>query len=82
MFQALGILLHLLEAIQVSVFVEFVKGVPDAPTWCSQDIFTMRAKGVHALLNYALPTVLQLLTGQGTAARASRRSPGCVNPNL
>ncbi|MGW8970548.1 hypothetical protein [Streptomyces platensis] len=82
MFQVLRILLHLIEVIQASIFVEFAKGVPDAPTWWSQDIFTMRTKGVHALLNYALPAVIYLLAGQGIAARISGRSPGYVNPNL
>ncbi|MFE7541674.1 hypothetical protein [Streptomyces platensis] len=81
-FQVLWILPHLIEAIQVSIFVEFAKGVPDAPTWRSQDIFTMHTKGVHALLNYALPAVIYLPAGQGIAARISGRSPCCVNPNL
>ncbi|WP_410177215.1 hypothetical protein [Streptomyces nigrescens] len=82
MFQGLWILLYLLEAKQVSIFVEFVKGVADAPTWWSQDIFTMHTEGVGALLNYALPAVIYLLAGQGIAARIRRRSPCCVNPNL
>ncbi|MGY4967934.1 hypothetical protein [Streptomyces sp. NEAU-S7GS2] len=64
MFQGLWILLYLLEAKQVSIFVEFVKGVADAPTWWSQDIFTMHTEGVGALLNYALPAVIYLPAGQ------------------
>ncbi|MFE7783680.1 MULTISPECIES: hypothetical protein [Streptomyces] len=71
-----------MRSLQVSIFVEFVKGVADAPTWWSQDIFTMHTEGVGALLNYALPAVIHLLAGQGIAARIRRRSPCCVNPNL
>ncbi|MGA4950998.1 hypothetical protein [Streptomyces lydicamycinicus] len=81
-FQGLWILLYLLEANQVSIFVELVNGLADALTWWSQDIFTMHTEGVGALLNYALPAVIYLLAGQGIAARIRRRSPCCVNPNL
>lgn len=78
MFQGLWILLYRLEANQVSIFVEFVKGVADALTWWSQDIFTMHTEGIRALLNYALPAVTYLPAGRGIAARMRRLSPCCV----
>lgn len=76
------ILLYLLEANKVSTFIEFVKSVADVPTWWSQNIFTMHTEDVRTLLNYALPAVLYLLTGQGIAARIRRLSLCCVNSNL
>ncbi|WP_349632399.1 hypothetical protein [Streptomyces lydicamycinicus] len=47
-FQGLWTLLYLLEANQVSIFVEFVNGLADGLTWWSQDIFTMHTEGVGA----------------------------------
>jgi hypothetical protein len=71
-FLLLWVLLHLLDANQSNVFVEFVHGTADWLAWWSQDIFTMDTEGLRTILNYGLPAVLYLLIGHGIAARLNR----------
>ncbi|WP_246040696.1 hypothetical protein [Streptomyces cadmiisoli] len=71
-FLLLWVLLHLLEANQANVFVEFVRETAGWPAWWSQDIFTMDTEGLRIILNYGLPAVIYLLIGHGIAARLNR----------
>ncbi|MEU5524462.1 hypothetical protein ABZ759_28330 [Streptomyces sp. NPDC047860] len=71
-FLVLWILLHLLDANEGNVFVEFVRGSAELLSWWSQDIFTMDTEGLRVLLNHGLPAVVYLAIGHGLAARLNR----------
>ncbi|KAF4406036.1 MULTISPECIES: hypothetical protein [Streptomyces] len=71
-FLGLWILLHLLEANEGNVFVQFVEAVADWLAGWSQDIFTMESESVRFVLNYGLPAVVYLAVGHGIAARLRR----------
>jgi hypothetical protein len=65
----LWILLHLLEANQGNVFVQFVRDLADWLSAWSHDIFTMENEQVRFVLNYSLPAVVYLFIGHGIAAK-------------
>lgn len=71
-FLILWILLHLLDANEANVFVEFVRGSAELLSWWSQDIFTMDTEGLRVLLNHGLPALVYLAVGHGVAARLNR----------
>ncbi|SCK46604.1 hypothetical protein [Streptomyces sp. WMMB 322] len=71
-FLGLWILLHLLQANQANVFVQFVEGMANLLAGWSQDIFTMENEHVRFALNYGLPAVVYLFIGHGIAAKIRR----------
>jgi hypothetical protein len=71
-FLGLWILLHLLEANQANVFVQFVEGMANWLAGWSQDIFTMENEHVRFALNYGLPALVYLFIGHGIAAKIRR----------
>jgi hypothetical protein len=71
-FLGLWILLHLLEANQANVFVQFVEGMANWLAGWSQDIFTMENEQVRFALNYGLPALVYLFIGHGIAAKMRR----------
>jgi hypothetical protein len=71
-FLGLWIALHLLEANQANVFVQFVEGMANWLAGWSQDIFTMENEHVRFALNYGLPAVVYLFIGHGIAAKIRR----------
>lgn len=71
-FLGLYIVLHLLEANQANIFVQFVEGVAGWLAAWSQDIFTMENEHVRFALNYGLPAAVYLFIGHGIAAKIRR----------